>query len=102
MLVKIMNNIEWKKISIIFAVIIGTSTLINIVLSIIVPRSEVKEMESDIYFEMNRIEIKMIENDIIRREEEKCSLLNNTIPEFKECVSSIKHNESIRYMNRNQ
>jgi regulatory protein YycI of two-component signal transduction system YycFG len=93
---------EWKKLSIIFAVIVGISTLINIVLSIIVPRSEIKSMEHDIYLEINRIEIKMMENDIVRREEQKCSLLHNDITEFRECISLIKHNEALRYMSRNK
>jgi small nuclear ribonucleoprotein (snRNP)-like protein len=96
-------SIDYKNISIFIGLLVSLSAFINIVLSIVVPRSEVIDIKNDIYHEINRIEIKMMESDLIRREEQKCSLLyDNSIIEYKSCMESVKYNESMRYMNRNQ
>ncbi len=91
-----------KKIAVMLSVIVGFSAFINLLLSVIVPRYEIEDLNEEIHDEMNRIEIKMIENDIFRLAEESCNLSALTLIDYQSCMESVQHEAALRYLKRNE
>ena len=77
-----MMNVTTKNLSIIGALVIAISTVINITFSFIVPRYEINEIVEELTYEINRIEIRMVERELTRIEENKCRLSSEDINEM--------------------
>lgn len=97
-----MMNITTKNLSIIGALVIAISTIINITFSFIVPRYEINEIVEELTYEINRIEIRMVERELTRIEENKCRLSSENINDYIRCREDIEYRTTLRYLDMNR
>lgn len=94
-------NITPKNLSIVGALVIAISTLINITFSFIVPRYEINKIVEELTYEINRIEIRMVERELTRIEENKCRLSSDDINDYVKCRENVEYRTTIRYLEMN-
>lgn len=108
--------------SLIVTIVIALSAFINFFLGYIMPRSQIMDSfqevtlqisilkselpllarKSEVYSEINRIELNMMELDIIRREERKCELISSDLEAYLVCLEEVNYRASLRYFDLNK